>query len=171
MWERSLWSTRFVLLPGIAGCAILAASIVWFASVDLARFVLDVADYTVNEDPPLRGELVAAVVKIVDAYLLAAILIVVALGLYELFIGRLAAHGNTDRGPRLVVVTSLDDLKDRVGKLIILILVIEFFQRAVKIDTHDAHDLLLLAAGVALVALAVTLPGLGGAWSKKSPKE
>lgn len=169
--ERALWSTRLLLLGGVAGSAVLAVAVVWLATVDLARFVADVADYTRADDTALRGELIADVVKIIDIYLLAAILVVAAFGLYELFIGRLDARRTDDDGPRLLVARSLDDLKDRIAKLVVLILVIEFFQRAVKTDIDDAADLLAFAGAVALVTVAVVLPTLADAVKRKETPE
>lgn len=166
--ERVLWSTRLLLLGGVAGSAVLAVAVVWVATVDLLRFVVDVVDYTTASDAEgLRSELVADVVKIVDTYLLAAILIVAAFGLYELFVGRLDARRTDDDAPRLLVAQSLDDLKDRIAKLVVLILVIEFFQRALKTSVADAGDLLLFGGGIALVTIAVALPTLADAVKRK----
>lgn len=170
--ERLLWSSRLLLLGGVVGSAVLAAAVVWIATVDVVRFAGDVIDYTESSNNIERGELVAVVVKIIDTYLIAAILVVAAFGLYELFIGRIDARRTSDDGPRVLVARSLDELKDRIAKLVILILVIEFFQRAVQVDATEASDLLLLAGGVALVSLALALPvvadAIGGG---KEPKQ
>lgn len=165
--ERVLWSTRLLLLGGVAGSAGLAAAVVWVATVDLARFAADVAHYTTNDAAGLRSELVTDVVKIVDTYLVAAILIVAAFGLYELFIGRLDARRTDGDAPRLLVARSLDELKDRIAKLVILILVIEFFQRALKTDVSDAEDLLVFGGGIALVTLAAVLPTIADALKRR----
>lgn len=162
MAERLLWSTRLLLVVGVAGSAVLAAAVLWLATVDLARFVADAVDYT-NDDGAGRSTLIAEAVKIVDAYLLAAILLVVTFGLYELFIGRIDARSADSGAPTLLVARSLDDLKDRVAKLVVLILVIEFFQRALKAEIVGPDDLLVLAGGIALVSLALALPTLADA--------
>ena len=165
--ERVLWSTRLLLVAGVAGSAILAVAALWLATVDLARFLADVVDYTTGGGGAARSDLVSGVVKIVDTYLLAAILVVVTVGLYELFVGRIDARRTGDGAPRVLVARSLDDLKDRIAKLVVLILVIEFFQRALKVDIDSAGDLLVFAGGVALVSLASVLPGLADAVKPK----
>lgn len=169
--ERALWSTRLLLVAGVAGSAVLAAAVLWLATVDLVRFLADVADYTTDGDASARSSLVAGAVKIIDTYLLAAILIVVSIGLYELFVGRIDARRTGDAAPRVLVARSLDDLKDRIAKLVVLILVIEFFQRALKVDIDAAADLLVLAGGIALVSLAIVLPTLADALKPKDPED
>ena len=165
--ERVLWSTRLLLVAGVAGSAVLAVAVVWLATVDLVRFLGDVADYTRDGGTTARGDLIAAVVKIVDTYLVAAILVVFTFGLYELFVGRIDARRTGDDAPSLLVTGSLDALKDRIAKLVVLILVIEFFQRALKVGVDDPSDLLALAGGIALVSIAIALPTVADAVKRK----
>lgn len=167
--ERVLWSTRLLLVAGVAGSVVLAVAVVWLATVDLVRFLGDVADYTTYGDATARSGLVAGVVKIVETYLLAAILVVVTFGLYELFVGRIDARQTGDGAPRVLVARSLDGLKDRIAKLVVLTLVIELFQRALTVDIDGASDLIVLAGGDALVSLAIVLPTLADALKPKEP--
>ena len=46
--------------------------------------------------------------------------------------------------------------------VVVLILVIEFFQRSLRADLAEADDLLRLAAAISLVAVALTVPSLVG---------
>ena len=160
--ERLLWSTRLVLLAAVAGSAVTSVAVLWLTTVDLAVLVGDVVAYTNAADrSSARGEVIATVVKVVDGYLLAAILLVVTFGLYELFISRLdPAEHLPPSGPRFLVVRSLDDLKDRVAKLVVLVLVIELFQRSLKVAVDDAAELALFAGAVALASLGLTLSTL-----------
>ena len=107
----------------------------------------------------LRTEIVSAVVNVVDGFLLAAILLIFALGLYELFIGRIEAVERSEFASRLLLIRSLDDLKDRLAKVVMLILVVKFFQQALRLKYETPLDLLYLALGTALVGGAVYLTG------------
>jgi hypothetical protein len=55
-------------------------------------------------------------------------------------------------GGPLLKITSLEDLKERVGKLVVLILAVEFFQRALRLSYESALEILYLAAVIALVS-------------------
>lgn len=162
MAERALWSTRLLLLVAVAGSAVASAAMLWLTVVDLGVLLADVADYTTSSHRSAdRPEIIATVIKAVDGFLVAAILLVVAFGLYELFVSRLdPARRRAGLGPNLLMVRSLEDLKDRVAKLVVLVLVIEFFQRSLRVDLDDARELTLLGGGIALVSLALALPGL-----------
>jgi uncharacterized membrane protein YqhA len=116
----------------------------------------------------LREATVAGIVKAVDGYLIAAIVLIFALGLYELFINKIDTIQEAARtAPRLVQVASLDDLKDRIAKLILLVLIIEFFQYALKLKYTSPLDLLYLAIGVLFIGGALYLSGPGGLRGRK----
>lgn len=51
----------------------------------------------------------------------------------------------------------LDDLKERVARLILLILLIEFFQRVLRVPFESALDLLYLAVSILFVSGAIYL--------------
>jgi uncharacterized membrane protein YqhA len=55
----------------------------------------------------------------------------------------------------------LDDLKSRLAKVILMILIVRFFEYALRINFSTALDLLMLAAGIALIGLSLYLSHLG----------
>jgi uncharacterized membrane protein YqhA len=82
---------------------------------------------------------------------------IVALGLYELFIGKIAQAEDSELAERLLLVRSLDDLKGRLSSVIFLILIVRYFEYALEATIDTSLDLLYLAVGIALVALGLFL--------------
>jgi uncharacterized membrane protein YqhA len=95
------------------------------------------------------------VVEVVDGYLVATIMFIFSLGLYELFVSRIDAAEGSEFAQRVLLIRSLDDLKDRLAKLVLLILVVKFFEHALILKYTGPLDLLQLAGGVLLVSLAL----------------
>ena len=161
--ERSLWVSRLLMLVGVAGSLLMAVIVLWMSAVDLAVLAGDAISYTSAADrTDVRTDLISGVVKTIDSFLLAAILVLVAFGLYELFVSRLDPARDGPSSPRILLVLSIDDLKDRIAKLVVLILVIEFFQRSLQAELDQAEDLLKLAGAISLVAVALTVTSLMG---------
>lgn len=94
---------------------------------------------------------------VVDGYLLAGIMPIFALGLHELFISRIDTAEESEFAERLLPIRNLDDLKDRLAKVVLLILVVKFFEFALALQVTVALDLLWLGLGIALMAGAVLL--------------
>ena len=163
-FERALWDSRLLMVIAVVASLLLAAGTFYLALVDLVYFFGLVADYGslgtgIAERNELRAEVITAIVKVLDGFLICAILIIAALGLYELFVNKIDVARFSEAAPRLLQVHDLDDLKERVARLILLILLIEFFQRALRIPLDTAQDLLYLAVGILFVSGAIYLTG------------
>ena len=101
------------------------------------------------------------VVEIVDGYLLATVMLIFALGLYELFISKIDMAENDETSSNVLMITSLDDLKGRLAKVILMILIVKFFEHAIKMSFNNPLDLLYLAGGITLIGLAIYLSHAG----------
>jgi uncharacterized membrane protein YqhA len=55
------------------------------------------------------------------------------------------------------VIESLDDLKSRLAKVILMILIVKLFEYALKVQVTTALDMLWFAGSLALVGLALYL--------------
>jgi len=82
-----------------------------------------------------------------DCFLVATALIVVAISLYELFIGGLEV-------PDWMLVRDLTELKAKFTFVIIPVMAVKFVQKILKYD--NAIDTLYYGLGIAAVALALT---------------
>lgn len=161
-FEALLWNSRLVVI--VAVIASLGVSLVMFyvATVDVVSLIPHLGHYhdlslSAEARAALRGTIVTHVVEAVDGYLLAAIMLIFAFGLYELFVSRIDSAEGSEFAERLLLVRSLDDLKDRLAKIVLLILVVKFFEYALAIRITGAVDLLWLALGIALVSVALVL--------------
>ena len=162
LFEEGLWGSRLIVLVAVVFGLLLALGAFYLATVDVFYFfgyLREYADLSLSTDAreELRANSITAIVKAVDGYLIAAILLIFALGLYELFVSKLDAAERSGTLPRLLLIGSLDELKERIASLVLLVLVIEFFQRALKLEYETPLDLLYFATGVLLVSGALYL--------------
>ncbi len=74
-----------------------------------------------------------------------------------MFVNRIDIAQRSDTASRLLQIRSIDDLKDRVAKVVLLVLMIEFFQYALQLPFNTALDLLYLAVGILLIGCAIYL--------------
>lgn len=162
LFEVTLWGSRLVVLVAVVFGIVLSLGAFYLATVDVfqaLRYLGQYADLTLGseEREGLRAGAVTTIIKAVDEYLIGAILIVFSLGLYELFVSKLEAAERSEAAPRLLLIRSLDELKDRIASLVLLVLAIEFFQRALQLRYQTALDLLYFATSVLLVSGALYL--------------
>jgi uncharacterized membrane protein YqhA len=168
MVEAILWHSRLMILAGVFASLLAGLGVIWLASVDVFYLLAATVSYanpaldTAARDG-LRLSVVGDVVGILDNYLLAAMMIVFALGLYELFVGNLAVLERSAMAAKLLRVRSVDDLKDKLGRVVVLVLVVKFAQLALQLKYQSPLDLLMLAAGIVLVGGGLYLSTRHGA--------
>lgn len=162
LFEGGLWNSRFVILAAVLGSLLAGFAIFYMATVDvwnLVQHVMHYGDAEMNEASRkvLHDDTVSHIVEVVDGYLLATVMLIFSLGLYELFISDIdQAHGSR-ASSKILVINSLDDLKGRLAKVILMILIVTLFEEALSLKIENPLDLLYLGASIALVAASLYL--------------
>jgi len=163
--ERLLWNSRLIVLVGVVASLLIALAALYIGVVDTVLLFSVVASYgspnTASLDrADIRSQTVTYMVKAIDAYLIAAILVIFSVGLYELFVSRIDVPEDAEFVPRELQVKSLDELKNRILRLILVVLIIEFFQHALQTNYSSALDLLYLALAILMIGGALWLSSL-----------
>lgn len=177
LFEKFLWNSRLIVLTAVLASLAASLALFYLTSVDVFYLVQHVVHYgdstlTTEMRETLRAESVAHVVAAVDGYLLATVMLIFALGLYELFISKIDAAEGGHASSKVLLIRNLDDLKDRLAKVVLMILVVTFFERSVRMDFAGPLDLLYFAIGIMLVSLALYLAhqGTGAHEVEDNPK-
>lgn len=159
-FESMLWNSRFVVLVAVVASLITAFGIFYITTIDIYYTISHLTHYHELDDAGralLKSQTVAHVVGSVDGFLLGAIMLIFSLGLYELFISKIDIAGDKHGASNILFISSLDDLKDRLAKVIVLILIVMFFEQAIFLKPTEPLELLYYALAIMLVALALYL--------------
>ncbi|OIR11314.1 hypothetical protein GALL_68070 [mine drainage metagenome] len=158
--EGSLWNSRFVIFLAVLGSLFASFAIFYMATVDVVMLVQHTVHYadagmTDEARKALHDSTVSHIVEVVDGYLLAVVLLIFSLGLYELFISDIdQAHGSK-ASSKILVINSLDDLKSRLAKVILMIMIVTLFEEAINMHVSQPIDLIYMGGSIALIALAL----------------
>lgn len=161
-FEWFLWESRLVVLAAVIASLAAGVAMIYMATVDAWLMLTHLSEYAspsldTASRMALRSTTITHVVEIVDGYLLATVLLIFALGLYELFISKIDQAEGAETSSRVLVIHSLDDLKARLGKVVLMILIVKFFEHAIEMTFESPLHLLELAGGIALIGLALYL--------------
>jgi len=160
LFEGALWNSRFVILTAVVGSLLAGFAIFYMATVDvfiLFQHAMHYADASLTEEArkALHDSTVSHIVEVVDGYLLATVMLIFSLGLYELFISDInQAHGSK-ASSKILVISNLDDLKSRLAKVILMIMIVTLFEEALNMHITQPIDLVYFGAAIALIALAL----------------
>jgi len=161
-FEAILWNGRFVVVVAVVASMAAAIAIFYMTTVDVVYLVshmLPYADPALTEEARklLHDQTISHVVEVVDGYLLATFMLIFALGMYELFISDIDKAQNSKTSSKILVVESLDDLKARLAKVILMILIVTLFEEALNMHISTPLDLLYLGGAIALIGASLYL--------------
>jgi len=163
VFEGLLWNSRFFVLLAVIFSMIGGIALFIVASGDIINIAKVVVDVYINHAHPdkfhemLVGELIGAI----DLYLMAIVMFLFGFGLYELFISKIdiaAKNGSS----KILEIHSLDELKDKLAKVIIMVLIVSFFKRVLHTQYAGALELLYFALAIFFLALSLYFMHKGG---------
>jgi uncharacterized membrane protein YqhA len=146
--RRLLVSSRYVVVAGVLGSLLSAAVALLYGAAAVVGVVVEVAaahDVSLISSKHLAIELI----QLTDLFLLGVVLYIVGMGLYELFIDPALPT------PAWLSTHTLDDLKQRLLGVIIVLLSVTFLSDVVEWD--GSTSVLALGAAVGLVLLPLVL--------------
>ena len=167
-FESLLWKARWSVLLAVFCSGAAALAMFYVASID-AYYVIDrLVGYAslsdVYERMGVRANAIGDVVEVVDGFLLAIVLLIFAFGLYELYISKIDSAYGEEASQHMLSINSLDDLKSRLGKVILMILIVKFFELAISLTFDDVYDLLLFAVGIFIIGTSLFLTELASSY-------
>jgi uncharacterized membrane protein YqhA len=172
VFEGAIWRSRFVVLLAVIFGLIGAIVLFIVASMD----IWEVAGFTYNtlvthaHPEHFHEDIVAGIIGAVDLYLIAVVMFIFSFGLYELFISEIdEAEG--EKGSKILAIHSLDQLKDKIAKVIVMVLVVNFFQRVLHTDFKTPLEMLYFALAITALSVGLYFLGMVGKKEKKEKTE
>jgi uncharacterized membrane protein YqhA len=148
----------------VTACVFIAAVLYVMVTIQAFRLPLHLVAFldgglSAKERSTVYTEAVTNIASVIDGYLFATIMLIFAMGLYELFISKIEVAENSELASRILLIRSIDDLKDRLAKVIFLVLIVKYFEYALHGSYTTPLELLQLATGILLLAAALWLTG------------
>ncbi|KAF7824594.1 Golgi apparatus membrane protein [Senna tora] len=155
--ERVIFDFRFLALFAVAGS--LAGSLLCFLNGCTYIYEAYKVYWTSCVKGVHTGQMVLKLVEAIDVYLAGTVMLIFGMGLYGLFISNVSPDTppTVDRAlvgsslfgmfalkerPKWMKICSLDELKTKVGHVIVMILLVKMFERSKMVAISTGTDLL-----------------------------
>ncbi len=152
-FEKALWNTRFIIL--------IAVILSVLASITL--FILggwDIIQATIFNNPLFHqeinnnNELLFKIISSIDLFLIGIVLLIFGFGVYELFISEIDfAKGKFSEST--LKINNLDQLKNKIIKVIIIVLIVKFFEKVLKLSHNFTTPQDLLFFSMSILSICV----------------
>jgi len=151
--ESALWSSRLIVILAVIFGTI--SSIVLFIAGGLEVINTLFSSITLSPLTMSHSGLLVGIIGAVDLFLIATVLLIFSFGVYELFISKIDIARSSESYGTLLEIHTLDDLKDKITKVIVMVLIVSFFQHVLELNIGNGMDMLFMAISIAAICIGV----------------
>ena len=157
IFEGSLWKSRLIVILAVIFGMIGGISLFLVASYDVWEIAVDVCKFFFAHYHPehFHAEIISGIIGAVDLYLIAVVMLIFSFGIYELFISKIDDAEESETGSKILAIHSLDELKDKLGKVVVMVLIVSFFKKVINMNFNTPLEMLYLAGSILALALAL----------------
>ncbi len=162
-FEGALWRSRFLVIMAVISSLFGSMALFLIGSIDMADVLIKTWGYYILNDHSydLHAKVVGELIGAIDLYLIAVVLLIFSFGIYELFVSQIDEAKDSESS-QILEIHSLDELKDKIAKVIIMVLVVKYFQMVLDMQFNGALEMLYLAASILGLSLALFFLHKGG---------
>ena len=154
LWEKVLWNTRYVVVLAVGFSVLAAITLFILGSYEILHAIIEKNPLTNLEYKDDHTQMLIKIITAIDLYLIGVVLLIFGFGIYELFISKIDIARATDGGA-ILEIENLDELKNKIIKVIIIVLIVTFFERILKISQSYTEPIEMLYFAISVFALSL----------------
>ena len=110
LWEKALWSTRYVVVLAVFFSVLAAIVLFILGSYEILHAIVKKNPITNPGYTGNHSEMLLELITAIDLYLIGVVLLIFGFGIYELFISKIDI-ARADEGVTILEIENLDELK------------------------------------------------------------
>ena len=151
--EKILWNFRYITILAVLLSIISAFSLIVLGSWDIIQAVIF---YNPPFDDSIsnNNELLFKIISAIDLFLIGIVLLIFGFGIYELFVSEID-FANAKFTESTLKIRDLDQLKNKIIKVIIIVLIVKFFEKVLKYSENFTTPMDLLYFGLSILSICL----------------
>jgi uncharacterized membrane protein YqhA len=156
-FEKTLWNLRYVVILSVILSILASITLFIIGSWDIIYSIF-FQNPLLNSDITNNNDLLFRIISSIDLFLIGIVLLIFGFGVYELFISEI----NFAKGKfadSTLKIKSLDQLKNKIIKVIIIVLIVKFFEKILKLSPNftTPNDILVYSLSILAICLGYFL--------------
>ena len=151
--EKILWNFRYITVLAVLLSIISAFSLIVLGSWDIIQAVIfynPLFDDSISNN----NELLFKIISAIDLFLIGIVLLIFGFGIYELFVSEID-FANAKFTESTLKIRDLDQLKNKIIKVIIIVLIVKFFEKVLKYSENFTTPMDLLYFGLSILSICL----------------
>jgi len=152
-FEKFLWNFRYITVLAVILSILSAFTLILIGSWDIIEAVIfynPLFDASISSNNELLFKLISAI----DLFLIGIVLLIFGFGIYELFVSEID-FANSKFTESTLKIRDLDQLKNKIIKVIIIVLIVKFFEKVLKFSENFTTPMDILYFGLSILSICV----------------
>ena len=152
-FEKFLWNFRYITVLAVILSILSAFTLIVIGSWDIIEAVIfynPLFDASIGSNNELLFKLISAI----DLFLIGIVLLIFGFGIYELFVSEID-FANSKFTESTLKIRDLDQLKNKIIKVIIIVLIVKFFEKVLKFSENFTTPMDILYFGLSILSICV----------------
>ena len=152
-FEKLLWSLRYVVLLSVILSIFSSISLMFLGSWDIIEAIF-LHNPLIDTSIENNNELLFKIISSIDLFLIALVLLIFGFGVYELFVSEID-FAKTKFEESALKIKNLDQLKNKIIKVIIIVLMVKFFEKVLKLSQNFTTPTDILYFGLSILSICL----------------
>ena len=156
-FEKILWSVRYITILPVLLSIISSVALLFLGGWEIIEAII-FYNPLFDDSITSSNELLFKIISAIDLFLIGIVLLIFGFGIYELFVSEID-FANSKFNESTLKIRDLDQLKNKIIKVIIIVLIVKFFEKVLKFSEtfKDPMDILYFSISILSICLGYYL--------------
>tara|TARA_B110000114_G_scaffold77561_1_gene82144 strand:+ start:17 stop:511 length:495 start_codon:yes stop_codon:yes gene_type:complete len=148
IFEKVLWNARYITILSVVLSIVSSFTLLVIGSWEIIEAVI-FYNPLFDESITSNNDLLFKIISAIDLFLIGIVLLIFGFGIYELFVSDID-FTNSKFNESTLKIKDLDQLKNKIIKVIIIVLIVKFFEKILKFSESfkDPIDILYFSLSI-----------------------
>ena len=152
-FEKILWNVRYITILAVILSIIAAFTLIILGSWDIIQAVI-FYNPLFDESISNNNDLLFKIISAIDLFLIGIVLLIFGFGIYELFVSEID-FANAKFTESTLKIRDLDQLKNKIIKVVIIVLIVKFFEKVLKFSENFTTPMDILYFGLSILSICI----------------
>ena len=152
-FEKILWNVRYITILAVILSIIAAFTLIILGSWDIIEAVI-FYNPLFDESISNNNDLLFKIISAIDLFLIGIVLLIFGFGIYELFVSEID-FANAKFTESTLKIRDLDQLKNKIIKVVIIVLIVKFFEKVLKFSENFTTPTDILYFGLSILSICI----------------
>ena len=156
-FEKILWSVRYITILPVLLSIISSVALLFLGGWEIIEAII-FYNPLFDDSITSSNELLFKIISAIDLFLIGIVLLIFGFGIYELFVSEID-FANSKFNESTLKIRDLDQLKNKIIKVIIIVLIVKLFEKVLKFSEtfKDPMDILYFSISILSICLGYYL--------------